>query len=146
MDLLIIATTATFVVALLSTKLQCLLHEIPDMFVSSTASVRALATVTTVLILLRILGLLVSQICVKDAKQKAKFYFYPRVARFKDDDSSCAICLCNGSNNAVLQCGHSFHWACVRPWLDVKNACPLCKCTQSRWGVNEKAVVVEVIN
>lgn len=145
MDLLTIATTATFVVALLSTKLQCLLHEIPDMFFSPAASIKTLATVTTVLILLRILGLLVSHLA-ENSKRKAKFYFYPRVARFKDDDSSCAICLCNGSNNALLQCGHSFHWACVRPWLDVKNACPLCKCTQNRWGVDEKAMVVEVIN
>jgi E3 ubiquitin-protein ligase RNF38/44 len=26
-----------------------------------------------------------------------------------------------------LKCGHYFHAGCIKKWLQVKNACPVCK-------------------
>jgi hypothetical protein len=26
-----------------------------------------------------------------------------------------------------LKCGHDFHAGCIKKWLEVKNACPVCK-------------------
>jgi len=65
-------------------------------------------------------------------------YIYPRVRFHKDTLSSprCVICLCEGNNNAILECGHAFHWACVCPWLNAHNTCPLCMRRQSRRGVD----------
>ena len=44
---------------------------------------------------------------------------------------TCPICLCERTD-AVLQCGHAFHWDCVHVWLDAHNTCPVCRTHQRR--------------
>ena len=42
---------------------------------------------------------------------------------------SCAICLLHGSVDDTRQCGHSFHAACIAPWVQqgLKSYCPICR-------------------
>ena len=42
---------------------------------------------------------------------------------------SCAICLLHGSVDDTRQCGHSFHAACIAPWVKqgLKSYCPICR-------------------
>mmetsp|Transcript_22921 Transcript_22921/g.33286 ORF Transcript_22921/g.33286 Transcript_22921/m.33286 type:complete len:428 (-) Transcript_22921:273-1556(-) len=52
-----------------------------------------------------------------------------------DDESidnvvTCTICLLDledGDRIAVLPCDHYFHADCLKPWIQKKNACPLCQ-------------------
>ncbi|KAL0432918.1 UNVERIFIED_CONTAM: E3 ubiquitin-protein ligase MBR2 [Sesamum latifolium] len=48
----------------------------------------------------------------------------------------CVVCqddLCQeNSTVGVLDCGHEYHAACIRQWLQQKNICPLCKATALR--------------
>ena len=47
-----------------------------------------------------------------------------------DADDSCSICLdgmCKGEETLQLSCQHTFHAACLRPWLARSGSCPLCK-------------------
>jgi hypothetical protein len=73
-------------------------------------------------------------------------YVYPRVRFYEgvlpSNDSRCVICLCEGNNNAVLECGHAFHWTCIRPWLDARSTCPLCMRTQARRAVDAMGKLV----
>lgn len=41
---------------------------------------------------------------------------------------ACAIC-CEPLPRCavVLNCGHSYHWTCLRSWLRRKPTCPLCR-------------------
>lgn len=45
--------------------------------------------------------------------------------------SSCSICLVDIDQDTevseVKACGHIFHVACLKTWLEQKNECPLCK-------------------
>ena len=45
---------------------------------------------------------------------------------------SCAICLLHGSLEETRECGHSFHAACVEPWVrqGLKSYCPICRVSQ----------------
>ncbi|RZC70358.1 hypothetical protein C5167_033533 [Papaver somniferum] len=47
------------------------------------------------------------------------------------DEGSCAICLEDYKDKevigAVKNCGHDYHIGCIRKWLSMKNACPICK-------------------
>ncbi|XP_059611703.1 E3 ubiquitin-protein ligase RNF181 [Phlebotomus argentipes] len=47
------------------------------------------------------------------------------------EDESCAICLKPNSDHPdifkVLPCSHEFHQACILPWLNQTNSCPLCR-------------------
>jgi len=66
----------------------------------------------------------------------------------------CYICLANykeGDNLAELPCDskHQFHKRCIRKWLKINNACPLCrksvgKCSKAE-GMNEIELPVMVI-
>jgi len=58
-------------------------------------------------------------------------YTYPRARTLIRDSESCPICLCQRTD-AVLQCGHSYHWNCVHVWLDAHNTCPVCRTHQRR--------------
>ena len=48
-----------------------------------------------------------------------------------EEQPTCAICLCEfseGDKLKVLRCGHSFHGACIDPWLiNEKALCPVCR-------------------
>lgn len=41
----------------------------------------------------------------------------------------CAICQETNANAAsrINVCGHTFHTACIRPWLDRNPTCPMCR-------------------
>lgn len=46
------------------------------------------------------------------------------------EDASCSICLeeyKNEEENGRLKCGHDYHLGCIKKWLSMKNACPICK-------------------
>lgn len=58
----------------------------------------------------------------------------PRVivneAHEKQDDLTCAICrdiLVIGTEVNQLPCLHLYHPACILPWLNARNSCPLCR-------------------
>nr|CAD7438727.1 unnamed protein product [Timema bartmani] len=45
-------------------------------------------------------------------------------------DDKCPVCLklhSLGEVVKVLPCNHSFHSACILPWLEKTNSCPLCR-------------------
>jgi hypothetical protein len=116
--------------------------------------VRAVVSATTVAVLLQMLGLLVQPLLrwIADrTRRRPPFAFhivvYPRVKCANPttlpQDHRCAVCLCEGTSNAVLECGHAFHWSCVRPWLDRKNTCPLCAKRQMRRGIDVDGQMVE---
>lgn len=47
-----------------------------------------------------------------------------------DEEEKCMICLeeyedCE--DLARLNCGHDYHFSCIKKWLLIKNACPICK-------------------
>ncbi|XP_074570238.1 uncharacterized protein LOC141826833 [Curcuma longa] len=45
-------------------------------------------------------------------------------------ESKCSICqeeYKTSGETGRLECGHSYHMHCIRQWLLVKNACPVCK-------------------
>ncbi|KAM0918813.1 hypothetical protein ACQ4PT_008563 [Festuca glaucescens] len=47
-----------------------------------------------------------------------------------EEDGRCLVCLEGYIDNdllGVLKCGHDFHAGCIKKWLQVKNACPVCK-------------------
>ncbi|KAF5729508.1 hypothetical protein HS088_TW21G01675 [Tripterygium wilfordii] len=47
------------------------------------------------------------------------------------EEVSCAICLEQYQNRdkvgTIDNCGHDYHAACIKKWLSMKNACPICK-------------------
>jgi hypothetical protein len=44
------------------------------------------------------------------------------------EDPNCCICMDEHMNTVttVPGCGHGFHEACIKRWLERKNSCPLC--------------------
>ena len=81
---------------------------------------------------------------------KAKLFPTPALTPAAVREATCAVCLEEESGedgagwcNASLACGHAFHWGCVRPWLDARNTCPLCKRVQARRGIDAMGRVVE---
>ncbi|OMO71544.1 Zinc finger, RING-type [Corchorus capsularis] len=45
-------------------------------------------------------------------------------------EATCAICLeeyKNGAMIGTLRCRHDYHVLCIKTWLAMKNACPICK-------------------
>ncbi|TNV78077.1 hypothetical protein FGO68_gene9345 [Halteria grandinella] len=48
----------------------------------------------------------------------------------EDDAPQCAVCYQDFEQCDVLKqlpCRHQFHKACLKPWFDKKNTCPLCR-------------------
>ena len=155
----ILIATITLVVIILHSKLHFILTA--TLFQPATTPLwrvetlyptvlRLLASAITTIILMRVLGLLCVAVFHGFASKRKTasrptpiFYVYPRVRRHRptQDDAQCTVCLSEGCDTA-LPCGHLFHWACVRPWLDAKNACPLCKRAQVRRGVDGMGRVV----
>ncbi len=47
----------------------------------------------------------------------------------KDENECCAICRKYMSSAKVTQCGHYFHYNCLRNWLhkSASDTCPMCK-------------------
>jgi Ring finger domain len=39
----------------------------------------------------------------------------------------CGVCSEHGKLNIQLNCGHSFHDACLIPWVKIKGSCPICR-------------------
>lgn len=153
-----IALTATILFAL-SEKLHLLLRCCSDLLHAHTTPawrvetmyavlIKLTASVVITVILLRMLGMVVGAALMGSPRKTRQptIYLYPRVEFCAPGAvpaaHRCAICLCEGSSNAVLECGHAFHWGCVRPWLDVKNKCPLCARRQVRLGVDGDGLVV----
>ncbi|CAM0879643.1 unnamed protein product [Alopecurus aequalis] len=47
-----------------------------------------------------------------------------------EEDGRCLVCLEGYKDNdllGILKCKHDFHTGCIKKWLQVKNACPVCK-------------------
>lgn len=47
-----------------------------------------------------------------------------------DEERNCAVCLEeyeDEENVGRLACGHDFHSNCIKKWLSIKDACPICK-------------------
>ena len=44
-------------------------------------------------------------------------------------DGVCPICLedCDVETGSMQRCGHSFHEACIQPWLTQHTTCPVCR-------------------
>jgi hypothetical protein len=115
------------------------------------------ASATTTIMLMRMCGLLLRVVVgcawgaqrTKTPSSSIIIYIYPNVQFLNHPthhhNHHCAICLCAGSSDAVLECGHAFHWGCVRPWLDAKNKCPLCARRQMRRAVDAEGRVVVVV-
>jgi hypothetical protein len=59
-------------------------------------------------------------------------FVYPSARFLVKERETCCICLCQRTD-AVLQCGHPYHWDCVNVWLDANNTCPICRAHQCRW-------------
>lgn len=86
----------------------------------------------------------------RSGASKAIVFVYSGVTLFVDPatapahvgSSRCAVCLGEDGCDVVLACKHVFHWDCVRPWLDAKNACPLCRAAQKRLGIDAEGRVV----
>jgi len=64
-----------------------------------------------------------------------------------DESSECYICLINyneGDELAELPCNtnHHFHEGCIKKWLKINNACPLCR--KSVGGLSQVTTMNEV--
>lgn len=57
----------------------------------------------------------------------------------------CAVCLCTEKDVMVVElfCKHTFHTACIRPWLAQNDKCPMCR-RQAVTGAAEAAPHSEV--
>ena len=64
--------------------------------------------------------------------RSALYFIYPNAKFRVNKHETCSICL-SPSTDSALQCGHGFHWDCVREWLDSNNTCPICRARQCRW-------------
>ncbi|XP_070014239.1 E3 ubiquitin-protein ligase MBR2-like [Nicotiana sylvestris] len=61
-----------------------------------------------------------------------KQHKYHQSINMNDSNDSCCVCLDTfavGDNLEKLDCGHEFHYDCIRKWLRGKNCCPICKRT-----------------
>jgi hypothetical protein len=46
-----------------------------------------------------------------------------------DEDQACSVCgeQAGAEPLRVTECGHAFHETCLRPWLNQKDTCPVCR-------------------
>jgi len=64
--------------------------------------------------------------------RRVRYHVYPYARVCIRELEVCTICL-GQRTDAVLQCGHVYHWECVSAWLDAKNTCPICRARQKRF-------------
>ncbi len=63
-------------------------------------------------------------------------------------NTDCTICRCSLNTNSLYYqdkaldsklaegtCGHSFHYECIKPWVEKNNHCPICS---AQWGYKNK--------
>ena len=60
------------------------------------------------------------------SRRRRMCFVYPHARYINQVSETCTVCLSSGTN-AVLECGHAYHWDCVRQWLDQKGTCPVCR-------------------
>ncbi|MFT6765504.1 MAG: hypothetical protein ACJAZS_000382 [Alteromonas naphthalenivorans] len=56
----------------------------------------------------------------------------------EEEHANCPICLAGmipPQAIATTPCEHSFHHECLRPWIQQKNSCPLCRANFNHAGV-----------
>jgi hypothetical protein len=66
----------------------------------------------------------------KPLKKKKSTLKSEKLKVVDESNSSCSICLENfevGATVKSLKCSHVFHSECLDKWIEVSNACPLCK-------------------
>jgi hypothetical protein len=168
MNPLTAAASIMLLLLALNAKMHCVLEYSAELINTHTTSawrvenmytgiIKILVSATTTVIIMRVLGLMMGMVVrgLTDNRRYKKsplyspivIYLYHKVNFFKTHNpaiqtSRCAVCLCDGNNDAVLECGHAFHWGCVRPWLDARNTCPLCMREQSRRKIDGMGRVV----
>ena len=64
--------------------------------------------------------------------RRVRYHIYPYARVCLRELEVCTICL-GSRTDAVLQCGHMYHWECVQQWLDTQNTCPVCRARQKRF-------------
>ena len=154
MDYSLIAAVAVLLLMELLYKIHDILDKMPSLFHSSnmiTRSAKVFTTLLTLVFITRIIGLVILQILRRQEAANPpripKYFLYTRVSHCSSDIRSvCMICLAEGSNDSMLQCGHTFHWACIRPWLDKKNTCPICKTKQNRIELDRVGSVIRIVH
>lgn len=56
---------------------------------------------------------------------------YDHASDHSDEEGTCIICLegykIKEEVGTVMNCGHDYHVGCIKKWLALKNACPICK-------------------
>eukprot|EP00262_Sarcandra_glabra_P015056 TRINITY_DN4562_c0_g1_i1.p1 TRINITY_DN4562_c0_g1~~TRINITY_DN4562_c0_g1_i1.p1 ORF type:complete len:556 (+),score=69.45 TRINITY_DN4562_c0_g1_i1:184-1851(+) len=61
------------------------------------------------------------------------------------EEGSCIICLEEYQNKeelgTLMNCGHDYHAGCIKKWLSVKNACPICKAPALSDMLKEKSLI-----
>jgi hypothetical protein len=63
-------------------------------------------------------------------------------------NTDCTICRCSLNTNSLYHqdkgmdsyvvdgtCGHSFHYECIKPWVDKNKHCPICS---AQWNYRSK--------
>lgn len=83
--------------------------------------------ITFILPLLAIIILIALVTCIRPKLNKV---IYKDEKDVPNDTYYCAICYENYEPNVELQilpCDHHFHTSCIDEWLNMKDACPLCK-------------------
>ena len=78
-----------------------------------------------VVLILKFLTLIISLYRVMFPVQHKHVVAY-HIVHVHSLETRCPICLC-AHTNCARYCGHAFHWTCVRPWLERRDACPLCR-------------------
>jgi hypothetical protein len=78
-------------------------------------------------------GTRVTRFMRKRAAKKIQRRTRKHLAKRKEEEDVCAICLENFRNDkgVKLTCGHLYHKTCIDKWTAVSDACPLCKRTIS---------------
>ena len=155
MDLIAIAAATSFMMIDLNAKIQSLLVILPDTISTQNLimiSAKVFTAMTIGMFITRITGYLILRLLERSNNNKPPYdkrptyFLYTHVSSCSGDGQSvCTVCLCEGTNDVLLQCGHSFHWACIKRWLDQNNVCPLCKKRQSRVELDREGKVVLVV-
>ncbi|XAR72576.1 hypothetical protein NMG60_11019263 [Bertholletia excelsa] len=63
---------------------------------------------------------------------RTRTYAYLECSILNEEPEICIICQSEYENSdkiGTLRCGYEYHMECIKGWLQIKNACPLCKTT-----------------